>query len=263
MPNEKFLSVWLPRLKTSTQNIPLKNAIVPQTAHAKVTSWHEGAIGYMLANANDMQNAAQLTALLSSVYSAGNGFYVTEENLWKVAIVFAVRRLIKPTWLNDRDQFLQPSGELTETFKSDCLIWMLFNGSNLTAGADKLEWSGKKWSLVNHFVPYTEKEVGASGRFESDFMSNYLAKLKLSPEAKAVLNEGRKLWKQYHATQFEKKIRDEFKLNRPDVGWYQIRKALEANNDAGMVDFDQFKASYETLTSKLRPLVFELGFLRV
>lgn len=263
VPNEKFLSGWLPRLKTSTYNIPLKNAIAPQTAHAKVTTWHEEAIGYMLANANDMQNAAQLTALLSSVYSAGNGFYVTEDNLWKAAIVFAVRRLIKPTWLNDRDQFLQPSGELTETFKSDCLVWMLFNGSNLTAGADKLEWNDKKWSLVNHFVPYTEQEVGASGRFESDFMSNYLAQLKLSPEAKAVLNEGRKLWKQYHATQFEKKIRDEFKLNRPDVGWYQIRKALEANNDAGMVDFDQFKESYDTLTCKLRPLVFDLGFLRV
>lgn len=263
VPNEQFLSGWLPRLKTTTQNVPLKNAIVPQTAHAKVTTWHNGAIGHMLANANDMQNAGQLTALFSSVYSAGNGFYVTENNLWKAAIVFAVRRLIKPTWLNDRDQFLQPIGELTETFKSDCLIWMLFNGSNLSAGADGLEWNDKKWSLVNHFIPYSEEEVGASGRFESDFMSNYLAKLKLSPDAKAVLSEGRKLWKQYHATQFEKKIRDELKLNRPDVGWYQIRKALEVNDDAGMVNFEPFKTTYDTLTRKLRPMVFELGFLRV
>lgn len=106
------------------------------------------------------------------------------------------------------------------------------------------------------------KEVDASGRFESDFMSNYIAKLKLSPGAKAVLDEGRKLWKQYHSTQFERKIRNELKLNRPDVGWYQIRKALEANNDASTVDFEPFKNVYDALTRKLRPQVFELGFLR-
>ena len=262
LPDTRFLSGWLPRLKTSTVNIPLKNAIVPQSAHAKVSSWHQGAIGYLLANSNDMQNAAQLTALLSSVYSAGNGFYVTRDNLWRIAVVFAVRRLIKPTWLNDRDQFLQPTGELSDEFKSDCLIWMLFNGSNLTAGADGLEWNGRTWSLVNHFIPFTEQEVGAAGRFESDFMAQYIAGLTLSPEAQAVLDAGRHLWRQYHATRFEKKIRDEFKLNRPDVGWYQVRRALEANADSEAVDFEPFKAAYAALSGKLRPQVYELGFLR-
>jgi hypothetical protein len=196
------------------------------------------------------------------VCSQGNGFYVTKENLWQVAVVFAVRRIIKPTWLNDRDQFLQPSMELSDEFKSDCLLWMLFNGSNLSAGANDLEWSNRKWALVNHFIPYAEQEVGASGRFESDFMSQYLSKLKLSPEAKAVLDEGRKLWRKYHATTFERKIRDEFKLNRPDVGWYQIRRALEANADSEAVDFEPFKEAYGALGAKLRPQVFEYGFLR-
>ncbi len=262
VPNDRFLSRWLPRLKTSTENVPLKNAISPQTAHAKVTSWREDAIGYMLANANDLQHASTLTALFSSVCSQGNGFYVTKDNVWKIFVMFAVRRLIKPTWLNDRDQFLQPDRELSDVFKSDCLLWMLFNGSNLSAGANGLEWNGRTWSLVNHFIPYTEQEVGASGRFESDFMSNYIAELELSPEARAVLDEGRKLWKQYHATQFEKKIRDEFKLNRPDVGWYQIRRALEANADNETVDFEPFKEAYAALSAKLRPQVFEYGFLR-
>jgi hypothetical protein len=197
------------------------------------------------------------------VCSQGNGFYVTKENLWKVAIVFAVRRLIKPTWLNDRDQFLQPAGTLPEEFKSDCLVWMLFNGSNLSAGANGLEWNGKKWPLVNHFIPFTEDEVGASGRFESDFMSDYLARLKLSPEARQVMDAGRELWRKYHATQFEKKIRDEYKLNRPDAGWYQIRKALEANSDSEAVDFEPFKTAYDALSQKLRPQVFDYGFLRM
>jgi hypothetical protein len=87
----------------------------------------------------DLQNTANATAMLSSGYCSAGGFLVTDENLWQSAIVFTVRLIIRHTWLNDRDQFLQPIGELTEEFKSDCLVWMLFNGSNLTASADGLE----------------------------------------------------------------------------------------------------------------------------
>ena len=61
------------------------------------------------------------------------------------------------------------------------------------------------------------------------------------------------------------KVRDELKLNRPDVGWYQIRNALKARNNSGdfiPVDFSAFETAYKTLSEKLQPLVFELGFLR-
>jgi len=258
---DKFLSGWIPRLKTNARTIPLKNAVSPQTGHAKVVTWREDFIGYMLANSNDLQNAGNLTSIFSSVYSAGNGYYITKENLWQIAVVFSVRRLIKATWLNDRDQFLQPTKPLPDSFKSDCLIWMLFSGSNLTAGADGLQWEGRSWSLLNHFIPFTESEVGANKRFRSDFMSKYIGKQKLSPEAKTVLNEGRKLWHRYHTMQFGRSIRDELKLNCVDVGWYQIRRALEANSDNVITDFSPFKVAYSVLSEKMRPQVFELGFL--
>lgn len=88
-PNERHLNSWMPRLKTDSVNIPLKNAIHPQTAKAKVSAWKKDAIGYFWCNGNDMQQANQ-TALLSSVFSAGNGFYVISENIWQIAIVFSV-----------------------------------------------------------------------------------------------------------------------------------------------------------------------------
>lgn len=203
--------------------------------------------------------------LFSSGYGSGRGFFVTAENLWQAAIIFSVRRLIKPTWLNDRDQFLQPIASLSDDFKSDCLIWMLFNGSNLTAGANDLEWNDKKWSLVNHFIPFTEEEVGAPERFESDFMVQYLADKTLSAEALAVFNAGRTLWRAYFAHTDVRTVRDELKLNRSDVGWYQIRNALKKRNESGdtaPVDFSPFENAYKTLSDKLRPQVFELGFLR-
>ena len=198
--------------------------------------------------------------IFSSGFGSGRGYFLNEDNLWQAAIVFSVRRLIKPTWLNDRDQFLQPSEPLTDEFKSDCLVWMLFNGSNLTAGADGLEWNGQTWSLANHFIPFTEGEVGAE-RFESDFMVRYMKGMQFSSEAQEVLDEGRKLWIKYHATSFPKRIRDDLKLNRADAGLYQIRRALEAYGDTELTNFDPFKAAYTAFSDKLRPMVFELGFL--
>ncbi|MGV6840264.1 MAG: hypothetical protein ACWA40_08735, partial [Planktomarina sp.] len=153
----------------------------------------------------------------------------------------------------------------TDDFKSDCLIWMLFNGSNLTASADGLEWNDRTWSLVNHFIPFTEAEVNSDDRFESDFMVQYLSKLRLSKEAKLVMKEGRQLWQAYFEHTPPHTVRDDLKLNRPDVGWYQVRKALERRGESGThapVDFTDFKAAYAALGDKLRPQVYDLGFLK-
>jgi hypothetical protein len=270
LPSATYLNVWLEKPVTNNElALPLSNAFKVSDNPRMKTSC-DAMVGYLYASNNDLQHAGQETLITSSIYTGGNGggLYITAENLWQAAVTYAIRRVIKPTWLNDRDQFLQPTEPLSNEFKSDCLLWMLFNGSNLTASADKLEWNGKNWSIVNHFIPFTEEEVGANGRFESDFMVEYLAGLKLSPEAKAVLAAGKTLW----ATYFKdidkdgRTVRDELKLNRPDVGWYQIRNALKLRNasgDVAPVDFGAFETVYTALGDKLRPQVYELGFLRL
>ncbi|MDF0489783.1 hypothetical protein PX554_16735 [Sphingomonas sp. H39-1-10] len=262
-PTNQLLNVWINRpVARGAPALPLSNAL-KVSDNPRPKRQCENAIGFLYASNNDLQHAQLETLITSSIFTGGNGggYYILVENLWQAAIVFSVRRLIKPTWLNDRDQFLQPSERLTDEFKSDCLVWMLFNGSNLTAGADGLRWNDRDWSLVNHFIPFTEAEVGAKGRFESDFMVRYIAGMAFSPEARAVLDTSRTLWKRFHATSFPRKIRDEYKLGRPDAGWYQIRRALEAHGDTELTDFDPFKTAYAALTAKLRPSVYALGFL--
>ena len=261
----QFLNSFLPRLKTNTKTIPLKNAISVQTGKAKVTTWIDNAIGYFWCNGNDLQQANQ-TVILSSVFSAGNGFYIVPDNVWKVAVMFTVRRIVIKTWLNDRDQFLQITQQLSEEFKNDCLIWMLFNGSNLTASANDLEWNNQKWSIVNHFIPFTESEVNANDRFESDFMVQYMQGKTFSIEAQNVLDEGKIIWKKYFETDFNYAIRDKYKLNRADVGWYQIRFAIKEFNESGEnipISFDSFEKAYNELTEKMRPQVYSYGFLKV
>lgn len=262
-PTSSLLNVWMAKTPPNGgPALPLSNAL-KVSKNPRPKREYLGALGYLYASNNDLQHSALETLITSSIYTGGNGggVYILPNNLWQAAVVFAVRRLIKPTWLNDRDQFLQPSQPLSDEFKSDCLVWMLFNGSNLTAGADGLNWNGRDWSLVNHFIPFTEAELAANGRFESDFMARHVAGITFSPEARAVLDRGRELFRQFHATQFPRKIRDEFKLGRPDAGWYQVRRALEANGDTEPTDFDPMKAAYSALSDKLRPMVFSLGFL--
>ena len=275
IPNDQYLNVWIKRPKINSEDaIPLSNCItVSPMSKPRVKNWSDNAIAYMCTGTNDLQNAASYTFILSSVAGRGNGLFVTPENLWKCAVLFTVQKIIPHTWINHNDQFLQPNSELSDEFKSDCLVWMLFNGKNLTAGADNLVWDNREWSITNHFIPYTEDEVNAPDRFESDFMVRYIEKLPhlsgtdspFSSEARAVLEEGKILWRAYFSATDERTVRDKYKLNRSDAGWYQIRGALKSRSESGdfpPVSFSAFETAYRTLTEKLRPLVFKYGFLR-
>jgi hypothetical protein len=262
-PASTYLNKWIEPPPTNDElALPLSNAFTVST-NPRMKRSCDGMLGYLYASNNDLQHAGQETLITSSIYTGGNGggLYIKPENLSQVAVVFTVRLLVAHSWLNHNDQFLQPNRSLSDEFKTDCLIYMLFSGKNLTAGCAGLEWQGKKWTLVNHFIPFTEKEVGAPGRFESSFMSDYLAKVKLSKEAVMVMAEGEKLWQAFYRTKLEKRIRDEFKLNRPDAGWYQVRRSLKANRENEEVDFTAFDEAFDQLAAKLKPKVFDLGFL--
>ncbi len=61
-------------------------------------------------------------------------------------------------------------------------------------------------------------------------------------------------------------LRDEFKLNHPYLGWYQIRNTLKARNmirDFTPVGFTEFEAAYKVLGDVLRPQVYTISFLKV
>ena len=299
IPNERLLTNWIERPKpNATPCVPLTNAIEPPKAarrDQRGTKWSDGAIGYMCTGTNDVAHT-NYVFLLSSGASMGHGVYITPENLERAACLFTVEHLVQDTWQNHNDQFLIPDKELTDEFKLDCLIYMLFHGKNLTASADGLEWNGHKWSIVNHFIPFTEEEVNAPDRFESDFLVRYLENVKLckcenmeasntqldvgcfhnstishfhnrSSEASAVLAAGREIWRTYfdRFSSFDYAIREKFRLNRPDVGWYQIRQALKAYGESAEgrpTDFSKFESAYRALADKLRPKVYEYGFLK-
>jgi hypothetical protein len=105
---------------------------------------------------------------------------------------------------------------------------------------------------------YTQLQAAKS---EDNVKDAYIKAQGLKGYTKGLIDiQSREIW-------FEAKDTDRHSsyANRPDEGWYQIRNALAERNKSGdtaPVNFTPFESAYESLTDKLRPQVFSLGFLR-
>lgn len=127
----------------------------------------EKAIGYMSAKGADFQNNGYNYIVNDKKQLPHpRGTLVTTKNVLEIAIYLAVRHCIQQTWLNDRDQFLFPrdSWQNDVGFQSDCLIFTLFHGQNRISAEHG----------TNHWIPFTEEQVGCRRAFKSTFMSDFL-----------------------------------------------------------------------------------------
>ena len=206
---------------------------------------------------------------------------ITSKNLVQMSLYVAIRHVIEQTWLNDRDQFLWPNcGWTTDNeFQTDCLVLTLFD--NVVKSADG----------VNHWIPFTEKEVNAQGLFKSHFMSDFLAgkaddyksvsqgdlfadaaeaerkPILFSDEAKAVMDAGRELWRYYHAQPNA----------NPNASFYDIRLHFQGstmdakgktrmNNESSDAKYTELlaslRAAMKCLARRIEPKVYEYGFLK-
>ena len=229
-------------------------------AQAKMDS--EEAIGFMDGiNGNDFAHN-NIVYIINSKEQLPNprGIWINKANLFAISIYFAVRRVFEHTWINHNDQFLYPNDKYQKDreFQNDCLIYALFHGKNRIRSKDGL----------NHWIPFTAREVNAKDNFKSTFMSDFLKKKKWSKESKAVLESGKALWIYYHEK--TRKIRTE----SVDASLYEIREFFkERNKETGRIntkskddkftELDSFlKSALQILAEKIQPKVYEYGFLK-
>jgi hypothetical protein len=219
---------------------------------------NEKTIGFIACLGNDFQQNNVVFIMNEKKQMADpRGSWVTDKNLKEVAIYYSVRHCIDATWLNNRDQFLYPNDgwKSDMEFQNDCLVNVLFN-NNIQSQYG-----------VNHWIPFTEREVGAREKFESAFMSDFLKGKTLSAEAAAVLDAGRELWKYYH---------DKTKNNKTtsvNASFYDIREYFQGRKESGTMNTTSTDETYtallaalreklKTLAAKIRPKVYEYGFLK-
>jgi hypothetical protein len=191
--------------------------------------------------------------------------YINKENFGTFAVYFAVRHSIEHKWINDCDQYFEPKDCWKEDaeFQNDCVIFTLFHSYNKI----------KLREGVNHWIPFTEDEVGSTARFESRFMSDFLKGLrgqgseKLTPAARAVLDAGRELWRYYIQ---KTKTDANACLN---ASFYDIREYFQGTKENGSMNPKSRDETYNTLigalrdaqkalAAKIEPKVYEYGFLK-
>jgi hypothetical protein len=216
-------------------------------------------LGLLICETSDFQHIHQPYFTIDSSVRASRQFICTEENIIQACIYFAVRLCIEPTWLNDRDQFYYPNDGWKEDaeFHYDCLVFTLFHSQNRISCNDG----------VNHWIPFTEKQVVAKDKFDSKFMSSFLKDKTLSVEAQSVLDGGLALWRYYHAkTKGNKTV-------SVNASFYDIREYFQGRNDKGTMKTKSEDETYtqllcalrealKTLTQKIQPKVYEYGFLK-
>jgi hypothetical protein len=207
---------------------------------------------------------------------------ILPENVLPITIYNAVRHVIPATWINDRDQFFYPRKAWIEDveFRYDCLAYTLFN-TNVQSQYG-----------INHWIPFTEEEVSATMRFESHFMSDFIAgkikpgvqktlfgeeatfipsePIQFSPEAQAVMDAGRKIWHHYmHHKDNELYGPQSINVN---ASFYDIRRYFQGVNEKGIMNkdskdaeymrlWDNIKKALEILAKKIAKKVYLYGFL--
>jgi hypothetical protein len=202
----------------------------------------QNAIAAMCCIGNDFQHTNYVNInFKDQLKGVGNAkgiakFEITINNLIESSIYYAVRHCVKATWFNDRDQFLYPNDawKKDKEFQTDCLIYTLFN-NNIQS----------KYGL-NHWIPFTEREVNAKEKFESHFMSDFLKDKKLSTAANNVFESGRKLWRYYHT-----KIKEN-KKESVNASFYDIREYFQGRNEKGAMKTTSNDEKYNTLITDLR-----------
>jgi hypothetical protein len=157
-------------------------------------------------------------------------------------------------------------------FQNDCLAFSLFS-NNIQS-----EYGTNNW------IPFTEQEVNSRTKFESDFMTRYIAgkinteitndlfstlekkkqeKIEFSEEAKSVFDAGRELWKYYH-------IQPNINVNG---SLYDIRSHFQGRNAVGRMNsksddktymklIGNLRNSLKDLAKKIEPKIYEYGFLK-
>jgi len=217
--------------------------------------------------------------------------FITANNLIETSIYLAVRHCIEADWLNDRDQFLYPNDgwKTDDEFQNDCLAYTIFHGQNNISCKHG----------INHWIPFIEWDVGAHDKFDSHFMTDFIAgtkhlivaespslfynassggggggstgkalhnkktALKFSKTAKSVFKAGLELWKYYHAQP---------KCN-VNASLYDIREHFQGRNAQGKMNnksddekynelIGDLRSALKDLAGEIEPKVYEYGFLK-
>lgn len=244
----------------------------------------KNTIGTITWQSNNVSGSQQFVTMFSGagVLSGKGSLFVTESNYFKSILFLTSRRLVSnefANWINWNDEFIFPNEEHPkfEQFKYDSVVYSLFNTKSGFGGLRDVQNENKTYNVFNEFFwmsKETIKELGETNNYDElyrdarsgseRFVYNKLFVEglydKLSPDAKRVLDMASELVvKSIPMRQLMSDTNPEYHLNSWDCGYSQMKLVWK---EYFKENFDQFRLEYKKLEDRMRPLVYELGFLK-
>ncbi|MDR1764112.1 MAG: hypothetical protein LBR64_09225 [Dysgonamonadaceae bacterium] len=267
------------RFSAYTNNQYINDWIKPYRA----AKHDKSVIGKFPFKGNDFQNQGMITIVnVERPYNVEAGqFLISPQNLIPASVYFAVRKCVEHTWTNNQDQFLFPNKKWEKDieFQNDCLAYTIFTNKISSSYG------------TNHWIPFAEAEINARTRYDSHILITFLSgkivknaytdlfehieskktskitwkegvRREFSPEATAVFDAGRELWKYYHAQP----------KSNVNASLYDIREYFQGRGENGKMNnrsedekynelIDNLRNTLKTLAAKIEPKIYEYGFL--
>lgn len=257
----------------------------PKMSSALITKDTDGgygldsnSFGTLVIPGNNIKESVQGVRIVSGGNSSNHGKkFFNRESFIELCMIFSARKLIKGSWVNWYDEYLAPNKdhEQFEQFKYDSLVYSLFESKSNQSSLRQVTYKGKLWDIKNEFFWMSAermKELADNNGYDNLYNdartspNRHVYNLlfgeeriydKLSPDVKAVLDKATEL--------VEKSIKmrmimsnDENHLDSWDAGYAQLKLVWkEYFSD----DFKEFRQLYKNMEDRMRPLVYELGFL--
>lgn len=279
LDDRKTASVWVrEEIKNKVSNIDLpklSSALeVKQKGYSKLC---EGAFGYFHNAGNNVYYNPTNVILFSSCFSNKSGLSVIPENLLKVSSLFCARKTIQSNWVNQKDEYCEPNigHEKYNQYEVDSLVYSLFNSSSQQSSLRQITYKEQLWDIKNQFFWMSKEEMSEianqnnytelynDARADSNrYVYNLLFKEdglynQLSNEAKDVLDSATNLVRL--SLEMRRNFADNTNhLNSWDAGYAQLKLLWKEYYPE---QFKEFRAKYKVLEDKMRPMVYELGFL--
>ena len=236
-------------------------------------------LGYFHNNANSIQYNPTYVGLYSMSFASAHGLPVLKENFTRCTALFTARKLINGNWVNDKDEYLAPNEDHPEykRFEADAIVYSLFHNSSNQTSMRKITYKGKTYDIPNEFFWMSrDRMTQLANENNNAFMFNdartskerYVYTLLNNPEISSLLSPTAKQLLDMATAMMEKtvKYRPLFESDHPnhhihtwDAGYYQLKDLWKEYLPE---EFKIFRNLFKQFENELRPLVYQLGFLR-
>jgi len=240
-----------------------------------------------------MENATGVY-FISSSSARAHDMPVCVANFRRCLALFAARKLVTGTWINDKDEYLAPDETRAgyDQWVDDAHVYALAHPSNNCTAMREVDYADRKWQISNHLFWQTRAESlaalddAATPAIYRDckqhpagyvvpridgaerepweiagdpYFASVVSSLSLSPEAVDVLARLRALWA------VSLSAREAFAAERPelhllawDAGVYQLKHLWRAYFPE---QWEALRTAQRALADRLRPGVYSFGFL--